>query len=147
MEIAMDKQITPKDETTLIGCTLDTGFSIRELTVSDDCWGPLWIYGQEFGPTMVVRASTFETAYEIAIDESKTIAPADVPEAYGFDTQDKLAAAADQGEWPELIEGYRHQANCTGTGIVATGHYEWCEELTRETLERFNLRLTIGKED
>lgn len=31
----------------------------------------------------------------------------------------------ESGEFPELSEGYRHQSNCTGSGIVDVGHNEW----------------------
>lgn len=55
------------------------------LKVYDDSWGPLFLYGQEYGPTMLIRAGSIDQAYEIAIDESPTIPPEDVPEAYGQD--------------------------------------------------------------
>ena len=143
----MKDQITPKDETTLIACKRVGIISTFTLDIYDDCYGPLWVYGHEFGPTMVIRASTFETAYEIAIDESLTIAPSEVPEAYGFDTQEELDTVVEAGEHPDLLEGYQYQSNATGTGIVNVGHYEWIEELTPETIERFNLKISIAKED
>ena len=143
----MKDQITPKDETSLIACTREGIINTYTLDIYDDCYGPLWVYGHEFGPTMVIRASTFETAYEIAIDESLTIAQSEVPEAYGFNTQAELDAVVEAGEYPDLIEGYRYQSNSTGTGIVNVGHYEWFEELTPETIERFDLKISIAKED
>jgi hypothetical protein len=55
-----------------------------EIKVYDDCGSALWVYGQEFGPTMVISASSWEAAYGIAVDESGTIEHDDLPEAYGF---------------------------------------------------------------
>jgi len=31
-------------------------------------------------------------------------------------------------DYPELIEGYEMQDNCSGTGIVNVGHYSWMNE-------------------
>ena len=143
----MTKQITLKDDTSLIACTREGIINTYTLVTYDDGFGPLWIYGHEYGPTIIVRAMSFEAAYEIAIDESLTIAPSEVPEAYGFDTQEELSAVVEAGEYPDLLEGYQYQSNATGTGIVEVGHYEWCEELTPESIERFSLKITIAKED
>lgn len=33
------------------------------------------------------------------------------------------------GDYPELIEGYEMQSNCSGTGIVSIGHYAWMNEI------------------
>lgn len=34
--------------------------------------------------------------------------------------------------YPELVEGYEHQSNATGTGVVATGYYAWMREVSDE---------------
>ena len=38
-------------------------------------------------------------------------------------------ATAQQGEYPELVEGYEYQSNSSGTGIVDMGHYAWMREI------------------
>ena len=48
------------------------------------------------------------------------------------------AAQAEERDYPELIEGYEMQSNCSGTGIVDVGHYSWMNEadLSEITLVR-----------
>lgn len=56
-------------------------------------------YGHEFGTSLVIRTNNESNAYEIAIDESRTIEPDEVPEAYGFYfMQAKSCFAPDKGE-------------------------------------------------
>jgi len=56
-------------------------------------------YGHEFGTMLVIRTDDESTAYDIAIDESTTIEPDEVPEAYGFYLmQAKSCFAPDNGE-------------------------------------------------
>ena len=38
---------------------------------------------------------------------------------------DEDARARTREDYPELVEGYEMQSNCTGTGIVDMGHYAW----------------------
>jgi hypothetical protein len=130
--------LTLKDSTQLLGArSRANGFPVR---VYDDGMGPLWMFGCEYGVTMIIRALSFETAWEIAIDESPTIDATDVPEAYGVygdDAERKLRQAvelaeAGDGEYPELVEGYEFQSNATGTGIVDVGHYAWLRQMRRE---------------
>lgn len=59
-------------------------FDTYPLRWYDDGDGPLWLFGFEFGPSMVIRARHFETAWEIMLDESKAIPKDEVPEAYGI---------------------------------------------------------------
>ena len=136
----------------------------------DDCLGPLWIAGQEYGPSFIVRAQSWESAYEIWINEQPTIAPDEVAEAYGFDGWgngnngkqesvyspetaqarfEALIAKADAGdcEHPTLIEGYTYQSTASGTGIVATGHYEWLQELTPEYIRESGIRVLVRRCD
>jgi hypothetical protein len=109
----------------------------------DDGIGPLWLYGIEFGATMVIRAKSFESAYEIMLDESETIPEDEVHETYGFDTREEMLAH--EGEWPELIEGYHYQANFSGTGIVSVSHYEWLRAY--ESGDSETVRLTIREQE
>lgn len=126
-----------KDGTRLVGVRAKrSGFPEH---VYDDGEGGIYVFGYEYGPSMFIRAPSFETAWEIAIDESTPIDQSEVPEAYGFENQEALDAAvacAKDGDYPELVEGYELQSNSTGTGIVDVGHYAWLEELD----ERRHLR-------
>ena len=45
--------------------------------------------------------------------------------------------------WPELLEGYRHQSNSSGTGIVSTGHYERLDKLTDELAKELGLKVIV----
>jgi hypothetical protein len=42
------------------------------------------------------------------------------------------------GDYPEIVEGYEMQSNCSGTGIVDVGHYAWMNEadLSKVTIAR-----------
>jgi hypothetical protein len=143
--------ISLKDGTSLVGAreikSYGSGFPID---VYDDSEGPIWLFGHEYGVTLVIRARSFETAWEIAIDEASTIDASEVAEAYGFDSQDELDAAvakaeAEGDDWPELVEGYEMQSNCSGTGIVDVGHYAWLREMDRD--DKATLRLVIRDDD
>lgn len=68
------------DDQTLVGAKTRSG---SDIPVYDDGYGKLFVYCCEFGPMRVIRAQSWEDAYEIAIDEAKTITPDEVPEAYG----------------------------------------------------------------
>lgn len=134
-----------KSCTSLIGArSTDSGYP---LPVYDDGDGPLWLFGEEYGATMLVRASSFEAAWGIVIDESRTIDPSEVPEAFGYEGEDAQArldadlreARDGRGEWPDLIDGYEYQSNSSGTGIVSVSYYAWLREFTREDLADYRL--------
>lgn len=119
--------------------------------------GDLYVFGDEYGPTLVIRAESFSSAWEIAIDESRSIELDEVPEAYGFwiHGDNKLWWAKDEesdriygpysskesahdavytimeSQERDLAEGYEYQPNGTGTGIVNVGHYVWLSELDK----------------
>jgi hypothetical protein len=137
------------DDSTLAGATVNGS----NVAVYDDFGDNVYVYGQ-YGPKLVIRAQSWEDAYNIAIDECTTIEPEDVPEAYGFDGWDSagikteetyspetakerfeaaMEAADETGEYPELLEGYTYQSNVTGTGIVAVGHHEWLRDVDEMT--------------
>ena len=146
MTIDKYRSITLKDQTTLASAYLKESYPGGQrfvVPVYDDSWGELWVFGCEHGVTRVIRCQSFESAWEIAIDESPTISADDVPEAYGFygtppvheDTGETWGhLQADMKDWtedrehPELIEGYEYQSNMSGTGIVNVGHYSWLRE-------------------
>ena len=72
------------DELTLVGARTKYG---TQLHVYDDGFGPVWLYREADGLTGVVRARTWESAYEICQDEIMTLVPEDeVHEAYGLYT-------------------------------------------------------------
>ena len=101
----------------------------------------LWALCDEFGPRVFVTADTFENAWEEAVDALPAIPADEVHEAYGFDTDEELAAAASKADrrenespgtygeqrgedqTPSLAEGYEYQSNATGTGIVWVGYH------------------------
>jgi hypothetical protein len=147
--------IVLRDCERLVGAKIGRFETKYVLKTYDDSWGPLWVYGHEFGPMMIIRAKSFETAYEIAIDESPTIPVEEVPEAYGFygeNAKAELDAAVTKardgiGEYPELIEGYQYQSNCSGTGIVSVGHYEWLQELTPAFCKEAGIDLEIESDE
>lgn len=112
------------------------------LRTVDDGWGSLYVYGEEFGPTHVVRAGDESDAIEVVYDELTPVAPEDAHEAYGFDNRDEWEAWIEThpDEYPELIEGYAYQANAgDGTGIVAPSPHEWIRELTRSVARELRI--------
>ena len=139
-----------KDSTTLISAQSGTGY---EIPVYDDCWGTLWICGHEFGPNFIIRAHSFDTAYEIWLDETPTIDESELWEAHGFDSVEefKLAVAASDFDWDRwnyggLAEGYQYQSNFTGTGIVNEGFYAWLQELTPAYMLETGIRISIASD-
>lgn len=86
----------------------------------DDGEGPVWVLVEPSGYSAlmraVVRARSFERAWELALDLLPAVERSELVEAYGFDTMAELVAAEraareGEGEWPELVEGYYHQSN------------------------------------
>jgi len=74
------------DNQSLIGAyTTDVLGERHPLEVYDDSWGSLWVYSEVYGPMGVVRAQSFESAYEICQDEIMTRVPEeDLLDAYGL---------------------------------------------------------------
>ena len=108
----------------------------------------VWVYSNEFGPTMIIQADTFEDAYETMLDESQDIPEEEVPEAHGMTTEawEALIAASGDGqdvEWPDLVEGYRHQPNADTSGIISVGHLESLTPWTKDC----GVRLWIRHDD
>lgn len=145
MSLKQKLPIELKRDTQLTGAT--NRFD-NEIAVYDDSLGPLWICGEEFGPSWIIRALSFEAAYGIWTDERPTIPQEEVHEAYGFDSDADMVKCDTEcregsREYPDLIEGYSYQDNASDTGIVATGHYEWLHELTPAFLHESEIRLKI----
>jgi len=83
----------------------------------------MWVIGNEFGPTHLVTAESFDEAWDEFLDDLEPISEDEVPEAYGLfyfeGPQDDL----------ELEEGYEFKPNGSGgTGIVYPGIYAWGRE-------------------
>jgi len=78
------------DDQTLVGAyTTDVLGKRHPLKIYDDSWGSLWVYGEACGaliyPRGVVRAQSFESAYEICQDEIMSRVPEeDLLDAYGL---------------------------------------------------------------
>lgn len=146
--------ITLKDGTSLVGARCRKyNFPIETY---DDGDGPVWMFGMgghSDCPGLIIRARSFELAYEIAIDEAATIPESEVPEAYGFYGEHAALelrhavehADAGAGEYPELVDGYEYQSNASGTGIVNVGHYAWLREMKREDCD--DIRLVVRDDD
>lgn len=123
----------------------------RFLKFYDDGNGPLWIFRNSMGIVGVVRAQTEGGAYECCEDELMTpIEPAEVYEAYGFNSQAEYDAAlrsphkAKDGF--DLVEGYSYQANSSpnSTGIVSHDlNGEALDLLTPELMDRLELTLIL----
>jgi len=120
----------------------------------DDGIGRLWLYRSADFDMGVVRAQTFEDAYDCVLDEIlRPIDQDEVPEAYGFygpNKQAELDAAVEKakesGDYPELVEGFMYQPNSTGTGIVSISlNGECLEPLTDELLKECHLHVEIEK--
>ena len=116
----------------------------KEIDVYDDWGDKLFAAFRQFAsdPFLIIRAKSWETAYEIMIDEAPAIPDEDIPEAYGFDgwdsygekteetyspetVQERFDAAIEEmdagGRPVELMEGYEYKSNFGNTsGIVAT---------------------------
>ncbi len=75
------------DEQTLIGARQMHPWNEygTPITIYDDGFGPLWLYREAGGLQGIVRAQSWEAAYEICQDEIMTRVPQEeVIEAYGF---------------------------------------------------------------
>lgn len=97
----------------------------------DDCGSIFYAYGNEFGLSQIILCDSEQSAYEIAIDESPTIEPADVIKAYGF----------------YLMQACRyndHEGKKTAPFYVLSDHDEHGESTSESVLFCTGDRLTIG---
>lgn len=118
----MNQVLSLEDYETIVSAKMWRGYGWHELPIYDDGYGPLWIAGQEFGPTMLIRAQSFQDAWEIWIDESPTIPEEDLPEAYGLRSQaemDAISACVDGSSTKNQRETVREiieRDECTWNG-------------------------------
>jgi hypothetical protein len=139
----------------------------------DDGWGPLWLCQNTMGVVGIIRCQS-EAYEIWGDEFRKPIEEDEVHEAYGtFDRLVDLMVARghendvrlrrfcyswapvwfaakshlqrnQDGDWPDLIEGYEYQANSTGTGIVTIDlNGESLELLTTEMLERHEIQVNV----
>lgn len=98
--------------------------------VDDYGSGGKWFVGKvELGPwimpSKLVRADSWESAWEAYIDECPTVPDDELHEAYGYDSRAEFKQMVDDvndraREYPDLSDEYDHQSNSTDTGIVYT---------------------------
>lgn len=108
----------------------------------DGLSGTLFLVGHEFGFTHLVNAQNMQDAEEAFLDQATTVPEGDEYQAYGFAGPDAFDAAREAAgdEGLNLADGYRHQANFTGTGIVNVGHYHGIQRVTvKQVVLDFNL--------
>lgn len=96
--------------------------------VDDYGSGGKWFVGKmECGPwilpSKLVRADSWESAWEAYIDECPTVPDDELHEAYGYDSRAEFQQMIDDvkdgsREYPDLSCEYDHQSNASGTGIV-----------------------------
>ena len=123
------KTISPPMSTTIVSATSRFDHPIR---FWDDGMGPLWLYRDAGGTIGIVRAQTWEDAYECVLDEIlQPISVEDAKEAFD--------------ENGELMEGYQFQPNSTGTGIVSIDlNGEQLEPLTVDLLRRMEIKVKLS---
>lgn len=106
---------------------------LKQDDIVDD-YGPYsggkWFVGKvECGPwilpSKLIRADSWENAWEAYIDECPTVLADEMHEAYGYDSRAEFQQMIDDvndraREYPDLSDEYEHQSHSTGTGIVYT---------------------------
>ncbi len=94
-------------------------------------------YGPDSGEH---RGTSF---YDLAFDEARENAPrCFTPEWDAYHAAIRATAermlkeyGSEGQQYPDLIEGYEHQSNASGTGIVSMGHYASMHEADPELVE------------
>jgi hypothetical protein len=111
---------------------------------SDGMCETLWVYRTSTGIAGVVQCNGFEGALECVYDEIlKPIPDDEIHEAYGLDSEGFAVLSHDL----ELAEGYRHQSNSTGSGIVAVDlNGEMLDELTMYGIDKYRLTIIVADE-
>ncbi len=108
----MNKQLHPKDEQSLESAFSQSypGATRFSIPVYDDGYGPLWIHRDSMGISGIVRAKSWEDAYEICEDEffpSCDLSLEELKTEYGFRREHKkiIRSGAD-GERPARPSDY-----------------------------------------
>ena len=108
----------------------------KTVKLYDDTFGEWFIGKQSCGwsvfANLIIRAKSWESAYEIYVDESRTVPTEELHEAYDMTAAEfaakcaEIQSASDAREcidYPELAAGYSHQSSSTNTGIVDTSDF------------------------
>lgn len=114
------------------------------MEVDDHGSGPLWLIGNEFGNTHVVRAETCDAAWSVMVDSCPTVADDCLHEAYG---KKRIEFAVIVRSWStggdeiSLAPGYEYQS---GGGVASVGRHVWCRHLTEKDCQ--DIRLVIRED-
>ena len=143
-----------KPDTTVTGAYRPHGSEIKVVHDSS-AGGTVYTYSYSHDvlhgqATLIVCAESFDDAYDAAIDALPCVPLGECHEAFGYRTagQLDLFRVQNDGEHPELIEGYRFQDNAgNGTGIVHVGHFERLRPLTAKEIKRGNIDIYISHLD
>lgn len=128
------------DEQELIGAKGRFGYSIQTY---DDGYGPLWILSESLGVTGIIRAQTWNDAYEIAEDEffpSPDEGPEEWEKEYGADWSENACWQESYGFRPNS----RNEPN--GSFYQKDLNGERLEKLTPALLESLEITLEITLE-
>lgn len=74
----------------------------------------LFLIGNEYGPAALITANSSDEAWGEWLDSLPPISDAEMEDAF---------------EGVTLFEGYEHQPNATGTGVVDVGHHAWIRQI------------------
>lgn len=89
-----------------------------------------WLFGHEFGSERLIIADSFSDAWEEMLDDAEAIEPAEVPEAYGLESQEELDAieafASHDGTEPtreqfKLVREILKRGTCNWDGVDDPG--------------------------
>lgn len=69
-----------------------TGHAWRNLPVIDEGCGRLYLAGMEYGAMHLIRATSWESAYEAWVDELPPVPDDEIHEAYGLNSAEEMAA-------------------------------------------------------
>lgn len=116
------RNLSITDEQSVDAAYLLTHDTPRELRYWDDSFGPLWVVRNEFGIIGVVRAKTWEKAYECAVDEIAC----DWDPLCAFATMEEFAAEEGKGQG---IEGMQCRSSGTPSNKQLKSIYADTEHL------------------
>ena len=121
-------------QVTLTGALLGNRYGGHtSIKAIDDCGisDGLYIAGNEFGATHVIRADHFAEAHEVLMDNMTSCTREELASNLDLENSDEALTAWWEDDSSELPEGHYYQANMvdSGTGIVDVGLYFWMESV------------------
>ena len=126
-----------RDETEIVKALVDRTVTLggktlgkkHEIPVVEDGWGEREVYAVFYScatiPALIVVENSYESAWELMVDNMPTIDEDEVQEAEEFD-----------------MCGYEFQSNAEGTGIVCTQDLHMIQ-VTKSPLENNSIELQI----